>query len=233
MLLLLGLAVTTGAANARGDQAPHHRNVNDKGSTKVCKGKKCHRVSVFSGHNAAKTTLRTEPLTRPSGDVWVYAENTTEEVKVNIYKEDGTFNDAALAQLDDLFRCLRTGEVRAVRPELYEQLSRIQDHFEGHRIELLSGFRFYAERTSSRHYHASAMDIRIKGVSINEMYAYAQTLDPGGMGMGIYPNTGFIHVDYRAPGEPSYRWVDLSGHGSSGGHKKKPGRTAPARKPVS
>jgi hypothetical protein len=61
------------------------------------------------------------------------------------------------------------------------------------------------------------MDIRIKGVSINEMYAYAQTLDPGGMGMGIYPNTGFVHVDYRAPGEPSYRWVDLSGHGSSGG----------------
>jgi uncharacterized protein YcbK (DUF882 family) len=228
-------AAPKGRVSARTEATPVHRNVNDKGTTKVCgngKGKKkCHRVAVFSGHNAARTTLRTEPLTKPSGDIWVAAENLSEEVKVNIYKPDGTFDDAALAKLDDLFRCVRTGEVRAVRPELYEQLSRIQDHFTGQRIELVSGFRF-AERNSSRHFHASAMDIHIKGVSINELYAYAQSLDPGGMGMGIYPNSQFIHVDFRAPGEPSYRWVDLSGHGG-GGHKKKPGRSAPARKPVS
>lgn len=237
------------AARASRDEAPRHRGVNDKGSTKVCgparggkggKGgkKRCRRVAVFSGHNAAASTLRTEPLPHPSGDLWVSAENLGEEVKVNLYKEDGTFDEASLARLDDLFRCVRTGEVRAVRPELYEQLSRIQDHFAGHRIELVSGFRF-AERNSSRHFHASAMDIHIKDVSINELYAYAQTLDPGGMGMGIYPNSQFIHVDFRAPGEPSYRWVDLSGHG--GGRKgkaaknkaAKSGRTAPARKPVS
>ena len=90
------------------------------------------------------------------------------------------------------------------------------------------------ERNSSRHFHASAMDIRIRDVTIKEMYAYAESLDPGGMGIGIYPNSGFIHVDLRAPGDPSYRWTDLSGH--SGGHKSKkgsPGCTKPARKPVS
>jgi uncharacterized protein YcbK (DUF882 family) len=239
-LMLAALAMPAAARTATPSPtaaAPVHKNVNDKGTTKVCgtgKGKKaCHRVAVFQGHNAAKTTLRTDPLTKPSGDVWVHAENLGEEVKLNIYNPDGTFDDAALAKLDDLFRCVKTGEVRAVRPELYEQLSRIYDHFEGKRIELVSGFRF-AERNSSRHYHASAMDIRVADTSIREVYAFAESLDTGHMGIGIYPTTQFIHVDFRAPGEPSYRWTDLSGHGGNG---KKPahktGRTQPARKPVS
>ena len=211
------------------------RNVNDKGTMKQCSGKKCKRVAVFQGHNAAKTTLRTDPLAKPSGDIWLHAENLAEETKLNIYKPDGSFDDASLAKLDDMFRCAKTGEVRSVRPELYEQLSRISDHFGGKRIELVSGFRF-AERNSSRHYHASAMDIRIKDVSIKEMYAYAESLDTGSqgaMGIGIYPSSGFIHVDFRAPGEPSYRWTDWSGHGGGGAKKKSPARTQPARKPVS
>lgn len=191
----------------------------------------------FRGHNALKSTLRTEPLAKPSGAVSVHVDNLNEDVTVNIYKTDGTFDDASLAKLDDAFRCVRTGEVRAVRAELYEQLSRFYDHFEGKQIHLVSGFRF-AERNSSRHYHASAMDIRIPGISIREMYNFAETLDAGGMGVGIYPHSGFIHVDFRAPGEPSYRWTDNSGPGSSAKayskrHKKSIGRTQPARKPTS
>jgi uncharacterized protein YcbK (DUF882 family) len=214
--------------------APAKKSGSDKGTMKSCNGdgkkRTCKRIAVFSGHNAAKSTLRTEPLTKPSGDVWIRAENLGEEVKVNIYKQDGSFDDAALAQLDNLWRDPRTGEERAVRSELYEQLSRIYDHFDGKRVELVSGFRF-AERNSSRHYHASAMDIRIPGVSINAMYKFAESLDPGGMGLGIYPTSGFIHFDFRAPGEPSYRWVDYSGHDDA--KKKSPGRTQPARKPTS
>ena len=49
--------------------------------------------------------------------------------------------------------------------------------------------------------------------------------------------SGFIHVDFRAPGEPSYRWTDWSGHGGGGkkssGKKSPTNRTQPARKPVS
>jgi uncharacterized protein YcbK (DUF882 family) len=235
---LAGTAEAAPATTTKDTTSTPHRSVNDKGTMKQCSTtdgkKKCQRVAVFQGHNASKSTLRTDPLDPPSGEIWLSAENLGEEAKVNIYKEDGSFDDAALAKLDDLFRCTKTGEVRAVRTELYEQLSRIYDHFGGKRIELVSGFRF-AERNSSRHYHASAMDIRIKGVSIREMYNYAETLDigtDGAMGIGIYPTSGFIHVDFRAPGEPSYRWTDWSGHGGGGGSKK-PAHTQPARKPVS
>lgn len=211
-----------------------------KGTGRKAK-RRCSFVKEFQGHGVARSTLRTDPLPAASGQLWVRAENLGEEAKVNIYKADGTFDEEALAKLDEIFRCKRTGEVRAVDPRLYEQLSRIQDHFEGKEIELVSGFRF-AERSSSRHYHASAMDIRIRGVSIKEMYAYAESLDGGGMGIGIYPRSGFIHVDYRAPGEPSYRWTDYSPPGSSAKARakvakklrgKKPGRTARAKKPTS
>jgi uncharacterized protein YcbK (DUF882 family) len=202
------------------------------------KRRRCTFIREFQGHGVAGATLRAEPLDHPSGDVWVNAENLNEEARVNIFKPDGTYDETALATLDDLFRCKRTNEVRAVDPRLYEQLSRIYDHFGGKRIELVSGFRF-AERNSSRHFHASAMDIRIKGVTIKEMYAFAESLDGGGMGIGIYPNSGFIHVDFRAPGEPSYRWTDYSGAGSSARarnrhhHKQSRGRVARAKRPTS
>ncbi len=205
------------------------------GSGKKAK-RKCSFVKEFQGHGVARATLRTDPLPPASGVIWVRAENLGEEARVDIYKEDGSFDEAALAQLDELFRCKRTGETRAVDPRLYEQLARISDHFGGKQIELVSGFRF-AERSSSRHFHASAMDIRIKGVSIRDMYGLAESLDGGGMGIGIYPRSGFIHVDYRAPGEPSYRWTDYSGPGSGRGKgkrsSKKTGRTARAKKPTS
>lgn len=240
LLIAASLVLLAGTAVADPTYQSAKRAQAAKGTRKECSSadgkRKCKRVAVFQGHNANKSTLRTEPLAKPSGDVWIYAENLAEEVKVNIYKDDGSFDDGSLAKLDDLFRCRQTGEVRAMRPELYEQLSRIQDHFGGKKAVLISGFRF-AERNSSRHYHASAMDIRIPDISIREMYNYAETLDAGNMGIGIYPTSNFIHVDFRAPGEPSYRWTDWSGHGggkkSKSKAKKPTNRTQPARKPVS
>ncbi len=221
------------------------RKKSGKGSTtKVCTTKKnakgkakktCRREKIFSGHGVAQSKLRTEPLERPSGAIELVADNLGESAVVNLYKEDGSFDDASLAALDELFRCKRTDETRAVRPELYEMLSRIYDHFGQKRISLISGFR-HAERDSSRHFHASAMDIRIEGVSARQIYEFAESLDMGGLGIGIYPHSGFVHIDFRAPGEPSYRWRDLSGPSSGKSKAKKSKdkrRTTRATKPVS
>lgn len=196
----------------------------------------CRRVAVFQGHGASQSALRDEPLDKPSGQVWLRAENLGEEFQGSIYKADGSFDEAVLARLDDLWRDPRTGDVRAVRTELYEHLSRVCDRYPGQRVDLVSGFRL-RERDSSRHHHASAMDIRIKGVPVRELYRFAESLDvtgDGALGIGIYPRSQFIHIDFRAPGERSYRWTDWSGPDSGKGKRKKsPGRTHPARKPVS
>jgi uncharacterized protein YcbK (DUF882 family) len=228
--LILFAALCASTPAIAGPQAKHAPQ--NKGTIRQCDGGKCKRTPVLSGHNAAKQTLRADPLDKPSGHIHLRAENLGEDVEVDIYKADGSFDEGSLAKLDELFRDPKVGEVRAVRRELFEQLSRVQDHFEGKTVFLVSGFRFQ-ERDSSRHFHASAMDIRIPGVSIYEMYKYCESLDPGGMGLGIYPTSGFIHFDYRAPGEPSYRWTDYSGHGGGGGKKKPAGHTQPARKPTS
>jgi uncharacterized protein YcbK (DUF882 family) len=217
---------------------------------RASKGKK-RRGKVFAGHGVDKTVLRDSPVPKPSGDIWVYSVNYREEVRVNIYRKNSPaqataalavaasplvatadrkdqdapaaveYDEEALAELDHVFRCKRTGEVRAVDPRLYETLSVISDHFGGKRIDLISGFRFQREE-GSRHFHASAMDIRIPGVSIRALRKFAESLDTGGMGIGLYPRANFVHVDWRAPGEPSYRWVDRSSTRKTGG--KRPSR---------
>jgi uncharacterized protein YcbK (DUF882 family) len=203
----------------------------------TAKASKPKRKATFSGHNTPASALRKDALPRPTGDVWLRAVNLNAEVRANIYKSDGTFDDETLAMLDELFRCVATNEVRAVNAKLYEHLSRIHDQFPGKPVELVSGFR-YAERSSSRHFHASAMDVRVPGVPAYELKKYAETLDQGkdgpdgGMGIGIYPTTGFVHIDFRAPGDPSFRWTDWSGSKRKPA-KKPPGRTQPARKPTS
>jgi|JI10StandDraft_1071094.scaffolds.fasta_scaffold00408_1 uncharacterized protein YcbK (DUF882 family) len=201
---------------------------------KAKKRKKCSMVKEFQGHGAGK--LESFELTKPSGDIWLRSDNLQEEVRVQLYKPDGSYDESALAALDNIFRCKRSKEVRAMDPRLYDQLSRIQDHFGGKQITVVSGFRF-VDRDSSRHFHASAIDIVVKGESVRAQYDYAQSLDRGGMGIGIYPHSGFIHVDFRAPGENSYRWTDLSGPGSSWAKKGKKkgngGRTARAKRPTS
>src|SRR5262245_16886228 len=112
--VLLGLALCiSSAAEAGAEKAT--ADASSAPASRPGKSRRKKRSVAFRGDNAAKTSLRTEPLEKPSGDIWVSAENLHEEARVNIYKPDGSLDDAALAKLDELFRCVRTGEVRAMR----------------------------------------------------------------------------------------------------------------------
>jgi uncharacterized protein YcbK (DUF882 family) len=175
------------------------------------RAKKHARGPAFSGRLASEDELRIEPLEKPSGHIELYAVNFRENLEVDLYNEDGSINDESVDKLNHLWRCKRTDTEKSIEPRLYEMLSRIYDHF-GKRIELVSGFR-NQQRTSSFHFHGSASDIRIPGVSDKVLHKYVTSLDTGGMGIGIYPKAGFIHVDIRP--EPSYRWTDYSPPGSS------------------
>jgi uncharacterized protein YcbK (DUF882 family) len=216
---LFGSAVSLGAASADEQDAarPAAATV-----VKGKKGKKRHGKAAFSGRLASPDELRDEPLEKPSGKIELYAVNFGESLSVQLYNEDGTYNADALDQLNHFWRCKRTGTEKAIDPRLYAMLSRIYDHF-GKRLELVSGFR-NQKRTSSFHFHGSASDIRIPGVPDKVLHKFVTSLDTGGMGIGIYPRAGFVHVDIRP--EPSYRWTDYSPPGSSDmGHphkKRKP-----------
>ncbi len=190
-----------------------------KGKTKRCGG--TGEWGTFFGQGVAASELRSEPLGRPSGHVAIRSGAVNESADVQIFQSDGSYDPSALASLDKVFKCKRTGEVRQIDPRLYEVLSHIQDHYEGKQIELVSGFRFQRNE-NSRHYHGSAADIIVSGVAQSDLNSYVKTLDVGGMGIGIYPKSGFIHVDFRAPGRPSYRWTDYST-----GEQSSPGKQPP------
>lgn len=220
--LLFAGTLTYGTAQA---QEADHGDANPPAvAAKTSHGKKKrHSHAVFSGRLAAGDELRDEPLDKPSGKIELYAVNFGETLSVNLYNDDGSFNDDAVDQLNHFWRCKRTGTEKAIDPRLFEMLSRVYDHF-GKRIELVSGFR-NQKRTSSFHFHGSASDIRIPGVSDTVLHKFVESLDTGGMGIGIYPRAGFVHVDIRP--EPSYRWTDYSPPGSSDmghphGKKRKP-----------
>lgn len=216
--LLFASTVTFGARAARAEEA----DAAPPTVVKPSKRHKRHGHPVFSGRLAAPDELRDTPLSKPSGHIELYAVNFGESLSVDLYNKDGSYNEDALDQLNHFWRCKRTNTEKSIDPRLFEMISRIYDHF-GKRIELVSGFR-NQKRTSSFHFHGSASDIRIPGVSDKVLHKFVESLDTGGMGIGIYPRAGFVHVDIRP--EPSFRWVDYSPPGTSDmGHphkKRKP-----------
>jgi uncharacterized protein YcbK (DUF882 family) len=210
-VLALGISlgfVGTARADAPGEETEHAQPAT--AAPKKSKKKRA-RGPVFSGRLASVNELREEPLDKPSGHIELYAVNFRENLDVELYKEDGTIDEEAVDKLNHMWRCKRTDTEKAIEPRLYEMLSRIYDHFHK-RIELVSGFR-NQKRLSSFHFHGAASDIRIPGVSDTELHKFVTSLDTGGMGIGIYPRAGFIHVDIRP--EPSFRWTDYSPPGSS------------------
>jgi uncharacterized protein YcbK (DUF882 family) len=143
----------------------------------------------------------------PSGNIYIHNLYWRESLKVNIYNPDGSYNADAINALSHLLRCKRTDTVTPIEPRLFAILSHIYDRFGERRIEVTSGYR-NQRRTTSNHYRGSATDIHIEGVEPSKLSAFVESLDSGGMGIGLYPRGGFVHVDVRPP--PSYRWIDSS-----------------------
>lgn len=175
------------------------------------KSKKARRP-VFSGWVASESQLRNRPVSRPSGNIVISSVNEPKNVvSVNIYNADGSYNDDALDKLNRVWRCRRTQTERQIDPHLFEVISHVYDRFQKP-LTLVSGFR-NQKKTTSFHYAGSASDLSVTGVPDSRLKAFVESLDTGGMGIGIYPHAGFIHVDIRP--EPSYRWIDNSPPGTS------------------
>jgi len=78
------------------------------------------------------------------------------------------------------------------------------------KIIITSGYRTAAHNRAvggavySQHQYGRAADIRVSGVPVEQLAAYAETLLPGTGGIGRYPAKGFVHVDVR---KAKSRWV--------------------------
>lgn len=117
----------------------------------------------------------------------------------------GRFDEAQLEKAREAFRDPRDGETSAeVHPRLLELCYRAVRQFRAPYVHLVSGYR--TTRSTSRHNQGRAMDIVLPGVTEERLAAFLRR--QGFVGVGVYPNSGFTHLDVRAR---SYYWIDRSG----------------------
>lgn len=106
------------------------------------------------------------------------------------------------------FRCRDGTDTVMVDEALTVVLQCIREHF-GKAVTITSGYRTSAHNAavggakSSQHLLGRAADIRVQGVSVEAVAAYAESLMPDWGGVGRYPvkagrATGWVHVDTRA-----------------------------------
>ena len=112
------------------------------------------------------------------------------------------------------FRCKDGSDPVFVDMDLVKLLQQIRDHF-GKPLTITSAFRTAAHNknvkgaTYSQHCYGKAADIRVQGVSVEDVADYAETLLKNTGGIGRYPvkkgrPAGWVHVDVR---EAKSRWT--------------------------
>jgi uncharacterized protein YcbK (DUF882 family) len=134
--------------------------------------------------------------------------NTLETASFPAAGAGGGFAGSALDRASLLLRDNATGTRHPVEPRLLDLVFRIEDHFHAPEIRFLSGYRLPSRGNGSNHGKGRAMDLVVPGVTDAEVAEFARTL--GYVGVGIYPVSGFVHVDVR---DRSYFWSDASGPG--------------------
>jgi uncharacterized protein YcbK (DUF882 family) len=171
-------------------------------------------------HSAAGRTIDARPILRAfrgrtgrssaaspqdAAELRLHVLHSGERVRVRPFDETGAARPEAFAQLSHLMRCRVTGEEVAIDPRLAHLLARLAAAYR-QPIQLISGHRTaHANGTSptSQHTTGRAADVRIPGVTIEELRQRAIELGAGGV--GLYPEKGFVHVDVRR--HPRFYWV--------------------------
>lgn len=144
-------------------------------------------------------------------DVTIYSVNWNERVTVRPIRADGTIDPEAIAALAHVLRDRRSGESSPPDERLVRLLYRIADHFDAPQVTVISGYRSGRRSRTSYHAKGAAIDFLLPGIPDREVAEFARTL--GRCGVGVYPTSGFVHLDVR---ERSYYWSDVSGPGQRG-----------------
>lgn len=133
--------------------------------------------------------------------------NIPDRVELTPRSERGGFSAEDMDRAAHVMRD-HSGNEHPIDPRLLDLVYRIEAHFHAHEIRIISGYRTPHGGATSNHGKGRAMDLVVPGASDIEVAKLAR--EEGFAGVGIYPVSGFVHVDVR---ERSYFWVDTSGPG--------------------
>ena len=134
--------------------------------------------------------------------------NTNDRIELPAMSDRGGFTATALDRAAFVLREPSSGNEHPIEPRLLDAIYRIQSHFRAQEVRVISAYRTPRHGGGSNHGKGRAIDLVIPGASDEDVAKFAR--EQGFSGVGIYPSSGFVHVDVR---ERSYFWVDTSGPG--------------------
>jgi uncharacterized protein YcbK (DUF882 family) len=133
-----------------------------------------------------------------------YNTHTGETLKT-VYWEKGRYIDESLNQVNYILRDFRVNEIKAIDPRLLDLLYSLNRRlYTREPFSIISGYRspatnaMLAARSEgvarhSLHIDGKAIDIRVQGRSLRELWRAA--IDQWSGGVGYYPRSDFVHVD--------------------------------------
>jgi uncharacterized protein YcbK (DUF882 family) len=168
-------------------------------------------VSRYAGyvhrwHSPSDAPILTDSDGRP--ELVLVSLNTGDHVEVRARSDHGGFAASDLDRIALVLRDTATGNAYPVEPRLLDLVYDIETHFQARELRVISGYRTPKKGGGSNHGKGRAIDLVVPGTADADVAAYARTL--GFVGVGIYPTSGFVHVDIR---DRSYFWSDASGPG--------------------
>lgn len=168
-----------------------------------------------------KTPAKAKKLSRYA-PVELYQVNTKETLMLRFQDDRGRPIKGWQKRFDHFMRCHQTGTVFKMDNRLAHMLYQTARHYEGKRLEVVSGYRHprVARNPRSPHKQGVACDFRVPGVANAALRDWLRkTFDHAGV--GYYPNSVFVHLDNRKKG-PSAFWIDYAGPGQEATYSENP-----------
>ena len=154
--------------------------------------------------------------------VELFAINTKETLRLRFYDDAGKPIKGWQKRFDRFMRCHQTGKVFKMDRRLAQMLYQVGRRYEGHRLEIVSGYRHpkVAKNPKSPHKQGLACDFRVAGVANATLRDYLRKTFAHA-GVGYYPTSVFVHLDDRKKG-PAAFWIDYSGPGEAAYYAENP-----------
>jgi uncharacterized protein YcbK (DUF882 family) len=154
--------------------------------------------------------------------VELYAINTKETLRLRFYDDRGRPIRRWQKRFNRFMRCHQTGKVFRMDRRLAQMLYQVGRHYEGHRLEIVSGYRHpkVAKNPKSPHKRGVACDFRVAGIANATLRDYLRKTFAHA-GVGYYPHSVFVHLDNRGKG-PAAFWIDYSGPGEAAFYAENP-----------
>ena len=173
---------------------------------------------------------RAVPVVRPAPAVELSHLTTHATYTLRPDRPHGEFSPRLMKSMAALLKCHHTGKRHAISNRLIEVLYATARHFNSGKLHIIAGYR--APRIArqkgnpkSPHKRGVACDFRLEGVGIEKLRDYLRA-KYSNVGVGYYPNSGFIHVDVGRR-KPAY-WIDYSGPGQRARYaRSEPASAAP------